>query len=126
MAIEDLECHLLELQEKKLNTRGTLRRLIMYYSNIGNTEKMEKYRNHFTAANYEESIGMKSTLFYSFVKSGNYEAALNLYKEIKKINENFTLDDFKIIDLATLLVKNERISAAWDVFQAEIKIRYDI
>lgn len=123
MSLEELECHLIELTEKKMNTRGLLRKLILLHSNVGNVERVNELRKQFLEAQYEETIGMKSSIFHSFTKAGKTEAALEMYQEIKENYSNFILDDFKVIDLCVLLVKNGCLSEAWTIIKKEAVTR---
>lgn len=121
MTVEELECHLLELQDKNMNIRGVLRKLILLHSNLGNIDRVKALRKQCLEEGLEESIGMKSSIFHGFVKSEEIAASLELYKEIKKTQPNFILDDFKIIDFCTLLVKNGQISEAFTILKEEAK-----
>ncbi|XP_072390248.1 leucine-rich PPR motif-containing protein, mitochondrial [Diabrotica undecimpunctata] len=112
MSVEELECHLVELTEKGMETRGTLRKLIQMHVNLGNVTRVEELRKQFLAHGYEESVGMKSSLMHSFVVNGNTKAALNLYNEITTLHPDFRIDNYKSIDLATLLVKEGRLTEA--------------
>lgn len=119
MTIDELECHLLELQEKNMETRGILRRLIQQHANLGNLDRVNELRERFLSTGYEESIGMKSSLMHNYIKAGNLEKALNVYNEIKISDPHFKIDSFKVIDLATLLVKGEEYGEAMDILKTE-------
>lgn len=112
MNLEQLECHLLELEHKNMETRGVLRRLIQMHSNTGNLKRVEELKNKIIEKGYEESPGMKSSRMHSFVQSGNLTAAFDLYHEIKSLHPNFNLDSFKILDLAALLVSENKFEEA--------------
>ncbi|XP_056647094.1 leucine-rich PPR motif-containing protein, mitochondrial [Diorhabda sublineata] len=122
MKVDELECHLVELMEKGLETRGTLRRLIQMHVNLGNISRVKELRKQFIDSGYEESLGMKSSLLYSFIKNDNLESALNVYEEIRTIDPKFHIDHFKLIDMAALLVRNGRCSEALNLIE-NIKIR---
>lgn len=121
MSIDDLECHLLELQEKKMKTRGVLRKLILLHSNLGNIERVKELRKQFLEMQYEESLGMKSSVLHAFIKQKCLEDALTIYKDIKEIDPNFFIDDFKILDLCTLLISNNQVSEAWIIIKGASK-----
>lgn len=123
MSLEELECHLLELQEKEMKTRGVLRKLIQLYSNMGNIERVKELRKQFLTSEYEESIGMKSSIFHTFIKGKDVKDALDIYKDIRKTNSTFILDDYKIIDFCAILVHNDQISEAWSIIKEEAKLK---
>lgn len=124
MNTEELECHLVELKSKSMETRGILRKLIQEYSRLGNVDKVETLRSEFKLAGYEESSGMKSSIMYSYVQGRNLKLALNEYRILNEEHSNFKLDDFKIIDLATLMVKNRMVDEAMELVRNETKTRY--
>lgn len=123
MTMEELEYHLIELREKNMNARGILRRLILLHSAAGNVERVNELRKQILDEGSEESIGMKSSIFYSFIKAGKIEAALEMYKKIKETDSNFNIDDFKVIDLCELLVRNDCLSEAWTIIKKEAQRR---
>ncbi|KAG5894067.1 hypothetical protein JTB14_003926 [Gonioctena quinquepunctata] len=119
MTEDELECHLLELQEKNMETRGVLRKLIQLHSRFGNSKRVEQLRQIFQEAGYVETAGMKSSVMHSYITGGHTELALDMYKEIKEIEPTFSLDNYKIIDLATLLVGGDRFAEAIEMFRSE-------
>jgi hypothetical protein len=108
MSLEDLECHLVELDSKDLNRRGVLRRLIQEYCRQGKVEKALKAKEAFTAAGYEFSAGMLAMLFDLMVRVGNLDEAETSLRELNQLAPNFVLDEYKIIDYATLLILKHR------------------
>lgn len=119
MNLEQLECHLLELESKNMETRGVLRKLIQMYSNLGNVEKVKDLRSTFCKRGYAESPGMKSAVMYSYVQSGNLTTALDLYHEIKSFHPKFKMDNFKVIDLTALMVAQNQFDDAVKLLEAE-------
>lgn len=124
MNVEQLECHLLELESKNMEIRGVLRKLIQLHSNEGNRNRVMELRNKFIACGYTETAGMKSAIMHNYIKLRNLPSALDLYQEIKMLHPNFNMDSFKTIDLATLLVENGKIEDALDVLNEEAKRGY--
>ncbi|CAH1173550.1 unnamed protein product [Phaedon cochleariae] len=121
MTLEELECHLIELEEKNMQTRGVLRKLIGDHAKSGNDERVKQLLDRFLAAGYSETPGMKCMVMYSFVKGGHLQPALKVYNELKENDPTFSVDIFKILDLATLLVKNGRFSQAFEILQQHSK-----
>ncbi|KAJ8921642.1 hypothetical protein NQ315_010551 [Exocentrus adspersus] len=119
MSLDELECHLIELKEKNMQTRGVLRKLIQLHANLGHFERVNELRKIYLSEGYEETIGMKCSLMHSYAKEGYLQEGLNVYNEIRITAPNFKIDDFKVIDLVTLLVKDERYDEATDVLKVE-------
>lgn len=44
MNLEELECHLIELREKNMETRGVLRKLIQLHASVGNVQRVTELR----------------------------------------------------------------------------------
>nr|CAH7746771.1 unnamed protein product [Callosobruchus chinensis] len=120
MNLEDLECHLIELKQKGLETRGVLSKLIKLHSTNGNIRRVKELQQEFEASGYKESLGTKSFLMHNYVMTGNVDEAMRLFQQIKDSDPGFNLDDFKIIDLATLLVKNDKFEDALNIMKTEI------
>lgn len=123
MTLEQLECHLEELQHKNFETRGVLRKLIQQHANLGNLDKVTQYRAQFHRAGYDESFGMKASLFHLFIKKKQLEAALDIYNELKSKQTKFELDEFKIIDLVGLMVEQDQEGRALEILRQETKNR---
>lgn len=123
MNLEQLECHLLELENKNMETRGVLRKLIQMHSNTGNSKRVEELKKKIIEKGYEESPGMKSSRMHSFIQSRNVTAALDMYHEIKSLHPGFKLDNFKILDLATLLVSENKFEEAITLIKSESEKR---
>lgn len=121
MTVEQLECHLLELESKNMETRGILRKLIQVHNSAGNRERVAVLRKKFMSRGYNESPGMKSSIMQNYIQLKNLPAALDLYQEIKLLYPTFKLDSFKVIDLAALLVENGKTEDALDLLNEETK-----
>nr|CAD7571092.1 unnamed protein product [Timema californicum] len=104
MNIEELECHLVELKSKGLNTRGVLRRLLQLHCRHGNLERALAIKQEFEAAGHEFSAGMIACMFDAHVRFGSLEDAQAYFKELTTSAPSFTLDHFKVVDFATMLV----------------------
>lgn len=121
MTVDQLECHLLELENKNMETRGVLRMLIQKYSNTGNTTRVQELREKVNAKAYTESPGMKASVMHSYVRARDLSSALDLYHEVNLLNPRFKVDSFKIVDLATLLVEENKAGEALKVLEDEGK-----
>ncbi|CAH0552880.1 unnamed protein product [Brassicogethes aeneus] len=123
MNIQELECHLEELLEKKMETRGVLRRLIQLHCNSGNHKRVKELQDMFITKGYTESAGMITSVFYSYVQGGHLPQALEVYYELKKNQPNFIIDEYKIIDLVALMVKEKVVDQAINIINEESKAR---
>ncbi|XP_068215006.1 leucine-rich PPR motif-containing protein, mitochondrial-like isoform X2 [Palaemon carinicauda] len=112
MNIEELEGHLTELQTKGFKTRGTIRRLILLHAKKNNTERVLSLVKDLEETGEKMSSGMLATLLSTYVSAENFDAALNVYIDLKQAHPSFTLDEYKVIDFSTALVKNGRIEEA--------------
>ncbi|CAH1993361.1 unnamed protein product [Acanthoscelides obtectus] len=121
MNLEELECHLVELKEKGLETRGVISKLIQRHSNNGNTERVKELQQEFEASGYKKSLGTKSVLMHNYVKTRNLDKSMQILQQIKESDTQFRIDDFKVIDLATLLVQNGKFDEALNILRTEIK-----
>ncbi|XP_052737382.1 leucine-rich PPR motif-containing protein, mitochondrial [Bicyclus anynana] len=118
-----LKAHLVELEAKGMNTRGVLRKLLQEYCKDGNlpaareiVEKCEKEGVHLSA-------GMKASIFDLHVKMGEIDLAEIALADLNKTSPNFTLDEFKVIDFATLMVYRKQIGKAFDLINEQSKRR---
>jgi leucine-rich PPR motif-containing protein len=127
MSLEDLECHLVELQSKDLNRRGVLRQLIQQYCRRGEVEKALEAKQEFEASGYDFSAGMLAALFDLMVRVGNLNEAETSLRELNQSAPNFILDEHKIIDFAALLVSKNRVEGkniiyiVWIVVDVQVK-----
>jgi leucine-rich PPR motif-containing protein len=121
MNLQDLECHMLELQSKDLNRRGVLRRLIQEYCRQGEVEKALKAKQEFEVSGYEFSAGTLAVLFDLMVRVGNLDEAERSLRKLNQIAPNFVLDEHKMIDFAALLVSKNHIEGRSLMFIAWFK-----
>ncbi|XP_066150797.1 leucine-rich PPR motif-containing protein, mitochondrial isoform X2 [Euwallacea fornicatus] len=121
MDLDSLEAHLIELQEKNMETRGVLRKLILLHASKGNVQRVKELRQLFSDSDYEESPGMKSSIMHSWATTNCLDDAMNLYDELKISHPRFELDSFKIIDLVSLLVKHDRFDEGFYILNEELK-----
>lgn len=104
MLVHDLESHLVELKSKNMNTRGVLRKLVQEYCRQGDVENALKAKEEFEASGYKFSAGMLAKLFDLMVQTGNLEEAEKSLEDFKQHAPEIVLDDYKVVDFATLLV----------------------
>lgn len=119
MNVDELECHLTELISKEMDVRGVLRKLILEHCRLGNSKRIIELQEKFQEYGYKESPGINGALLQTYIQSGHLDLALDTYKNMKEKNKKFDIDEFKIINLATLLVKNNRFDEAMNIIKQE-------
>lgn len=112
MTTEDLENHLAELRSKGMNVRGVLRRLLMAHCKEKNLQRVLEVQNELEEAGFDFSNAMHSQLVLFFTSAGQVDEAL---KHLKLIASHFVVDTFKVINLATLLIKEGRTEEALEL-----------
>lgn len=104
MNLEELESHLLELKSKSMNTRGLLRRLLQMYCKHGDYHNAVRIEKEFERAGFEFSPGMCAALFDVHVKCKNLEEAQKYFTQLTRKFPELKIDEYKIVDYATLLI----------------------
>ncbi|KAJ0182327.1 hypothetical protein K1T71_001696 [Dendrolimus kikuchii] len=123
MSEESLRAHLNELEAKGMNTRGVLRRLLQQYCRENNLNAAREIAEKCQKEGVFLSAGMKAAIFDLHVKLGELELAELVLADLNKTSPNFTLDEFKVIDFATLMVYNKKINEAFDMINEQSKRR---
>ncbi|KAJ8736098.1 hypothetical protein PYW08_006754 [Mythimna loreyi] len=120
---ENLRAHLSELEAKGMNTRGTLRRLLQQYCREGNLNCAREIAAKCQKEGVFLSAGMKAAIFDLHVKLGELDLAEMALADLNKSSPNFTLDEYKVIDFATLMVYKKKINQAFDLINEQTKKR---
>ncbi|XP_053694155.1 leucine-rich PPR motif-containing protein, mitochondrial [Sabethes cyaneus] len=106
MNYEELECHLTELEEKRMNARGVLRRLLQLCIRENRLKRAVELKRKCDEAGVDLSSGMMASLLELNVKLKNVGEAGRTLEQIKQAFPGFTLDEHKIVDFAALLVES--------------------
>ncbi|XP_028159068.1 leucine-rich PPR motif-containing protein, mitochondrial-like isoform X1 [Ostrinia furnacalis] len=120
---ESLRAHLNELEAKGMNTRGVLRKLLQQYCRDGNLAEARKIAEKCQKEGVFLSAGMKAAIFDLHVKLGELDLAEIALADLNKTSPNFTLDEFKVIDFATLMVYRKKIEQAFELINEQSKKR---
>lgn len=115
MDIKQLEAHVIELQNKKMSHRGTLKKLLEAHCKKNNLKAAEEVKAEIFANNFEWTAGMSASLFLLYVKNNLLDKAEMELNEIKNNFSNFKVDSSKILSYAICLVENNRLKDAFDV-----------
>lgn len=117
MTYEELECHLGELEEKKLNSRGVLRRLLQVCVRENRLDRAAEIKRKCDEAKVELSSGMLASVFDLHIKRKNVDEAGNTLDHIRTIFPGFLLDEHKVIDFAALLAEKGFPTSAQNVLK---------
>ncbi|XP_049882196.1 leucine-rich PPR motif-containing protein, mitochondrial-like [Pectinophora gossypiella] len=120
---ESLRAHLVELEAKGMNTRGVLRKLLQEYCKSGNLAAAREILEKCQKEGVFLSAGMKAAIFDLHVKLGELDLAELTLADLNRSAPNFLLDEYKVIDFATLMVYRGRIDRAFDLINEQSKKR---
>ncbi|CAG4977600.1 unnamed protein product [Parnassius apollo] len=120
---QSLKAHLSELEAKGMNTRGVLRKLLQQYCRENNLPAAMEVVEKCQKEGVFLSAGMKAAIFDLYVKLGELDSAELALADLNKSSPNFTLDEFKVIDFATLMVYRKRIEQAFNLINEQSKKR---
>ncbi|XP_050085024.1 leucine-rich PPR motif-containing protein, mitochondrial [Anopheles aquasalis] len=117
MNYDELECHLVELEQKKLNTRGVLRRLLLLCVRENRLDRALELKRRCDAAKVEQSSGMLAALVELYTKCGEPDQAGRTLDQLRRQFPGFTIDEHKVIDYAALLVSRGQLDGARKVLR---------
>lgn len=86
MSLDELECHLVELESKQMNTRGVLRRLLQLNVRDNRLERAQEIKSKCDLLQVQTSPGMLASIFEMYTKLGDLPNA-QLY--LKKIQQSY-------------------------------------
>ncbi|XP_062565425.1 leucine-rich PPR motif-containing protein, mitochondrial [Armigeres subalbatus] len=115
MTYDELECHLSELEEKKLNSRGVLRRLLQVCVRENRLDRAVEIKQKCDQAKVELSSGMLASVFDLHIKRKEVDEAGKILEHIRTMFPGFLVDEHKIIDFAALLAEKGFLSMAQKV-----------
>lgn len=110
----ELACHLVELKNKNIPIRTTLRRLLEAHCIENNLKKAEEIKQEWDTCGYELTSGMKMQLFELYVRCNKLRDAEIMLSSLDTSN-NFLIDNVKIIKFATALVKANKLKKAFEI-----------
>ncbi|XP_049531623.1 leucine-rich PPR motif-containing protein, mitochondrial [Anopheles darlingi] len=117
MSYDELECHLVELEQKKLNTRGVLRRLLLLCVRENRLDRALELKRRCDVAKVEQSSGMLAALVELYTKCGKPEEAGRTLEQLRRQFPGFTIDEHKVIDYAALLISRGQLDGARKVLR---------
>ncbi|EDV92378.1 leucine-rich PPR motif-containing protein, mitochondrial [Drosophila grimshawi] len=117
MSLDELECHLIELEAKQLNTRGVLRRLLQLSVRDNRLERALELLAKCESLHVQTSPGMLASIFELHIKRKDLRRANQTLQRIQQTYPGFQLDEHKLIDYASLLVHENQLDAAKELLQ---------
>ncbi|XP_017088483.2 leucine-rich PPR motif-containing protein, mitochondrial [Drosophila bipectinata] len=117
MSLDELECHLVELEAKQLNPRGVLRRLLQLSVRSGRLERAQQLLAKCQALKVQHSAGMLASILDLHIKLKDLPRAQESLKRLQSVYPAFQIDEHKLIDFAALLVHYEQLEVAKQMLQ---------
>lgn len=84
MSVDELECHLVELESKQMNTRGVLRRLLQVCVRDNRLERAVEIKRKCDVLQVQTSPGMLASIFELYTKLGDLKNAQQSLKTIQQ------------------------------------------
>ncbi|ALC48217.1 CG14786 [Drosophila busckii] len=112
MTLDELECHLVELEAKQLNTRGVLRRLLQLNVRDGRLERALQLEQKCQQLKVQVSAGMLASILELHIKLKQLPRAQQTLQQLAQSFPAFQLDEHKLLDYAALLVEGEQLTLA--------------
>ncbi|XP_061391079.1 leucine-rich PPR motif-containing protein, mitochondrial [Musca vetustissima] len=117
MNLDELECHLVELEAKQMNTRGVLRRLLQLCVRENRLERALEIKQKCDKLQVQTSPGMLASIFDMYTKLKDLPNAQKYLKTIRETYPGFQIDEHKFVDYAALLVSCGQLDAAKDLLE---------
>ncbi|XP_016980135.1 leucine-rich PPR motif-containing protein, mitochondrial [Drosophila rhopaloa] len=117
MSLDELECHLVELESKQLNPRGVLRRLLQLSVRSGRLERAQQLLAKCQALKVQTSAGMMASILDLHIKLRDLPRAQEALQRLRSTYPAFQIDEHKVIDFAGLLVQGQQLEAAKQLLQ---------
>ncbi|KAH8366670.1 hypothetical protein KR084_011336 [Drosophila pseudotakahashii] len=118
MSLDELECHLVELESKQLNPRGVLRRLLQLSVRNGRLERAQQLLTKCQALKVQTSAGMMASILDLHIKLRDLPRAQQSLEQLSSSYPAFQIDEHKVIDYAALLVHGQQLEAAKQLLQS--------
>lgn len=112
--------HLISILEQKgEKANGLKRQLITMYCRNREIDKLEAFTTKLKDQNFTFSAGANAQILEMYVHFEKLDQAMKLYHEIISAQPDFAVDDFKIIRLASLLIKNNKFDEAIKILDTQ-------
>ena len=95
-----------------MNTRGVLRLLLVAHARNRNVERAEQVKAELDANRFEYSGAMYAQLMEMYTAAGHLDKAMDIMAKAKSVDSAFSMDAYKVINLAALLVQKDKMTEA--------------
>lgn len=118
MNVEQLERLVHNLDAKNQETKGLKRQLLTLYYREKNLEKTEALLEELEKKDFTYTPGIYAQLVDLYAHHDNVEKALLNYNKLKELeNDNFKMDESKILSIVHVLVKNGKLEQALEILE---------
>uniref|UniRef100_A0A1A9WFX4 Pentatricopeptide repeat-containing protein-mitochondrial domain-containing protein n=1 Tax=Glossina brevipalpis TaxID=37001 RepID=A0A1A9WFX4_9MUSC len=121
MTLDELECHLVELEAKGMNTRGILRRMLQLSVRDNRLKRALELKQKCDHLKVHTSPGMLASITEMYVKLKDLNNAQQCLSKLQEDYPGFLVDEHKFIDYAALLVQNNQLTAAKTLLEDRAK-----
>ncbi|KAG5346959.1 LPPRC protein, partial [Acromyrmex charruanus] len=122
MNAKELTCYLVEVKSctdpvYKSNIKDILKKLLILYCLENDLKKVEEIKQEYDACQYEWTLSMKLILFELYLKNNKLNEAEALLPELQITSNEFQMNKIKIVMYATALVKENKLTKAFDIIE---------
>lgn len=122
MNAKELTCYLVELKSSndpayKFSINNILKKLLILYCLENDLKKVEEIKQEYDACQYEWTLSMKLILFELYLKNNKLNEAEALLPELQITSNEFQMNKIKIVMYATALVKENKLTKAFDIIE---------
>uniref|UniRef100_A0A1A9VUQ3 Pentatricopeptide repeat-containing protein-mitochondrial domain-containing protein n=1 Tax=Glossina austeni TaxID=7395 RepID=A0A1A9VUQ3_GLOAU len=121
MTLDELECHLVELEAKGMNARGVLRRMLQLCVRDNRLERALEIKRKCDKLKVHSSPGMLASIMEMHVKLKDINSAQEYLRKLQEEYPGFLIDEHKFIDYAALLVQNNQMESAKELLENRSK-----
>lgn len=108
-------------KKKHILTPGVLRRLLQLLVRAGKFVRALQVNQLCKENRVEFSPGMLASILDLMIRTKNLSEAEQTFAQLKKLYPAFAIDEFKVIDLAALMIENDRIDNAREILEVRAK-----
>lgn len=102
-------------------TLGVLRRLLQLLVRAGQLDRALQVNQLCKENNVDFSPGMLASILDLMIRTKNLTEAEATFNQLQKLYPAFSVDEFKVLDLASLMIENDRLENAREILAARAK-----
>lgn len=115
MSVDDLEAHLIELKNNGMNTRAALLQLMLQHCRNKNIKRVKEIKVELDKNNFVYSAAVLAQLLDVHVFFGDFEESQQLFSQLKELQIDFDIDDYKILNYVALLIAKDHVDEAMKI-----------